>query len=535
MAKQILFDDKAREKLYQGAEALAKTVAVTLGPAGRNVILEKSFGGPSVTKDGVSVAKEIEFKDPFENMGAKLVREVASKTNDQAGDGTTTATVLATSILRHGMRYMATGVNPTELRHGIEKATAAAVEKLESLSKKVRGRDDIAQVGTISANQDAKIGEVFAEALEKVGERGVITVEEGQGLETGLEYVDGMSFDKGYISPYFVSDLSRMTVEYDDALVLVYEKKISSLPEFLPLLEKVAQAGQPLLIIAEDIDGEALAALVVNKLRGVMKVAAVKAPGFGDRRKAMLEDIAVLTGANAVMEESGLKLDKVELSDLGKVHKLTIEKERTLLVGGGGRKSDLKTRIAQIEAQIERSTSEYDKEKLNERLAKLAGGVAVVKVGGSTEAEMKERKMRVDDALHATRAAVEEGVVPGGGTALLRCIEAVQGLRARGDEKFGVDVVVRALRDPARTIAQNAGYDGGLVVEEVLSRKGANGFNALTGNYENMSAAGILDPTKVVRSALQNAASIAGLLLTTNTLVTDFKDEEKEASEGAVA
>lgn len=535
MAKQILFDDKAREKLFSGAETLAKTVAVTLGPAGRNVILDKSFGGPVVTKDGVTVAKEIEFEDPFENMGAKLVREVASKTNDQAGDGTTTATVLATSILRNGLRYMATGVNPTALRNGIEKATAVAVETLQELSKPVKGRDDIVKVGTVSANQDSSIGELFANAVEKAGKQGVITVEENQGVETTLEYVDGMSFDKGYISPYFITDLSKMTAEYEDALILIFEKKISSLPEFLPLLEKVAQTGKPLLVIAEDVEAEALAALVVNKLRGVMKVVAAKAPGFGDRRKAMLGDIATLTGGTAIMEESGLKLEAVELKHLGKVKKLTVEKERTVLVGGSGKKADLNTRIRQIEAQIERSTSEYDKEKLNERLAKLAGGVAIVQVGGSTEAEMKERKARVEDALHATRAAVEEGVVPGGGTALLRCFATVDGLKAKDDERFGIEIVADALKEPARAIANNAGYDGSLVVEEILGKKGWTGFDALTGEYGNMATSGVLDPTKVVRSALQNAASIAGLLLTTNTLVTEFKDDQEKATEGAIS
>ena len=535
MAKQILFDDKARERLFAGVEALAKTVSVTLGPAGRNVIIEKSFGGPSVTRDGVSVAKEIEFKDPFMNMGAKLTREVASKTNDQAGDGTTTATVLAHAILRSGLRYMASGVNPTELRNGVDKAVEAAVAQLKELSKPVKGRDDYQRVATISANQDREIGAKIAEAVDRAGESGVIAVEEAQGIETTVEYVDGMSFDKGYISPYFITDLGKMIAEYEDAYVLVHEKKISSLPEFLPLLELVAQSGRPLVVIAEEVEGEALAALVVNKLRGVMKVAAVKAPGFGDRRKAMLEDIAVLTGATALLEESGVKLEKVTPQHLGRVKRVTVEKERTILVGGAGRKADLTTRIKQIEAQIERSTSEYDKEKLEERLAKLAGGVAVIKVGGATEAEMKERKDRVEDAKNATLAAKEEGIVPGGGTALLRCLEAIHGLKLKGDERFGAEVVARALRAPTETIAGNAGQDGSVIVEEVLARKGWNGFNALTGEFEDLGKSGVVDPTKVVRLALQNAASIAGLLLTTNTLVTDLKEEDSKAIEGAVA
>ena len=535
MAKQILFDDRAREKLFQGVDMLARTVSVTLGPAGRNVIVDKSFGGPAVTKDGVSVAKEIELSDPFENMGAKLVREVASKTNDEAGDGTTTATVLAAAILRHGLRYMASGVSPNALKSGIDKATAAAAEALTALSQKVRGRGDVVKVATISANQDASIGEKIADAVEKAGKHGVITVEEGRGIDTEVEYVGGMSFDKGYISPYFVTDLAKMTAEYEDALVLVCEKKISSLPEFLPLLEQVVQSGRPLLIIAEDVEGEALAALVVNKLRGVMKVAAVKAPGFGDRRKALLGDIATLTGATAIMEDSGIKLENVGMEHLGQVRSFTAEKDRSILVDGAGKKNDITTRIRQIEAQIERSTSEYDKEKLQERLAKISGGVSVIKVGGATESEMKERKYRVDDAKNATLAAVEEGVVPGGGTALLRCIEAVEAVRARGDEKFGVQVVARALRAPAAAIADNAGYDGSLVVEEILANKGWYGFNALSGEYGDLAKDGVIDPAKVVRLALQNAGSIAGLLLTTNTMVTEYADKASKPTEGAIA
>ena len=537
MAKQILFDDKAREKLFAGIETLAKTVSVTLGPAGRNVILEKSFGAPVVTKDGVSVAKDVDVEDQFENLGAKLVREVASKTNDEAGDGTTTATVLASEMVRLGLRYMASGANPTALRKGIDLAVDAAVGSVESLSRKVKGREDLARVGTISANQDAEIGGILADVMEKAGAEGVITIEEGDALDTQTEYVDGMSLDKGYLSPYFVSNMTKMTAEFDDALVLVHEKKISNLQEFLPLLEKVAQTAKPLLIIAEDVEAEALAALVVNKLRGVMNVVAVKAPGFGDRRKAMLGDIAVLTGATAILEETGRKLADVELADLGSVRKLTVEKERTVMVGGAGRKTDIKAREAQIRAQLESSTSSYDKEKLQERLAKLAGGVAVIHVGGATEAELKERKHRTEDALAATRAAQDEGIVPGGGTALLRAIDAVTAVRskARGDEKLGVEVVAKALRAPTYTIADNAGRDGSVVVEEVLERKGWQGYDALGDEYLDLNKAGILDPTKVVRVALQNAGSIAGLLLTTNTLVTDIKDEKEGALSGAIA
>jgi chaperonin GroEL len=537
MSKQILFDDKAREKLYAGIETLAKTVSVTLGPSGRNVILEKSFGGPMVTKDGVAVAKEIEVEDPFENMGAKLLREVASKTNDEAGDGTTTATVLAAEIVRGGLKYMAAGANPSALRNGIDVGVRAAIEHLEGLSKKIKGKDDVAQVGTISANQDAQIGSVFAEAFEKGGAKCVITVEEGQGMDTGLEYVDGMSFDKGYISPYFVTDMGKMTAEYEDALILIHEKKLANLQEFLPVLEQVAQTGRPLVVIAEDVEAEALAALVVNRLRGIMKVVAVKAPGFGDRRKAMLQDIAILTGARAIMEETGEKLADVKLEDLGSVKKITVEKDRTVLVDGGGKKKDIKQRIVQIQAQIEKSTSDYDKEKLQERLAKLEGGIAVIKVGGVTEAEMKERKHRVEDALHATRAAIEEGVVPGGGTALLRCIDAVENARskARGDEKMGVDLVARSLKAPTRTIADNAGLDGSMIVEDVIDLKGWKGYDALAGEFTDLAKAGILDPTKVVRTALQNAGSIAGLLLTTNTLVVDLKESEDKAAAGALS
>ncbi|HBF22899.1 MAG TPA: chaperonin GroEL [Planctomycetes bacterium] len=535
MAKQILFDDQARTKLQAGIRTLSKTVGVTLGPAGRNVILEKSFGGPQVTKDGVTVAKEIEVKDPFENMGAKLVRQVASKTNDEAGDGTTTATLLAAEMVDLGLRHMASGASPTALRKGMEIGAEAALACLQTLSKPVSGREDIVKVGTISSNQDAPMGELFADAVEKAGEQGVITVEEAQGIETTLEYVDGMAIDKGYISPYFVTDLSKMTAEYEDALVLVHEKKISSLAEFLPVLEQAAQSGKPLLIIAEDIEGEALAALVVNKLRAVMKVVAIKAPGFGDRRKAMLGDIAALTGATAIMEETGLKLESVSLEHLGQVRKVSIEKDRTVLVDGGGEKNAIEERTRQIEAQMKKSTSDYDKEKLQERLAKLAGGVAVIQVGGATEAEMKERKDRAEDALHATRAAIEEGVVPGGGTAMLRCIQSVEAVEADGDENLGVALVAQALRAPARAIASNAGYDGSVTVAETLESEGWNGFDALKGNHCDLAEAGVIDPTKVVRLAIQNSTSVASLLLTTNTLVTELKEEEDQATEGAVA
>jgi chaperonin GroEL len=538
MAKQILFDDKAREELFQGIETLARTVSVTLGPAGRNVILEKSFGAPTVTKDGVSVANDVELEDPFQNLGAKLVREVASKTNDQAGDGTTTATVLATAMLQEGLRFMVAGANPASLRKGIELAVKAAGDSIDGMAEKVKGKGDLERVGTISANQDAEIGSILANVMEQAGAQGVITVEDGDGIETVADYVDGMSFDKGFLSPYFVSDLSKMTASYEKALVLVHEKKISNLQDFLPVLEAVAQTGKPLLIVAEDIEGEALAALVVNKLRGIMNVVAVKAPGFGDRRKAMLGDIAVLTGATAILEETGRKLSDVTLEDLGSVDKLTVEKERTVLVGGAGTKKALKERVQQIEAQIERSTSSYDIEKLQERRAKLAGGVAVIKVGGATEAELKERKHRTEDALAATRAAQEEGIVPGGGTALLRAIAAVEAVRskARGDEKHGVDLVARAMRAPTRTIAENAGHDGSVVVEEVLEQKGWRGFDALAGSYVDLAKAGIIDPTKVVKAALTNAGSIAGLLLTTNTLVTEIKEGKDAAPvSGAIA
>ena len=529
MAKQILFDDSAREKLFAGIETLAKTVCVTLGPSGRNVILEKSFGDPIITKDGVSVAKDVDLDDPFESLGAKLVREVASKTNDQAGDGTTTATVLAADLVRQGLRHMASGASPTLLRRGIDSAVKAAVDSIGQLSKEVSGRKDVARVGAISANQDSNIGDILADAVEKVGDNGVITIEEGDGFETTLEIVDGMNFDKGYLSPYFVTDTAKMVAEFESALVLVHEGKISNLQEFLPLLEQVAPTGKPLLIIAEDIDGEALAALVVNKMRGIMNVVAVKAPGFGDRRKAMLEDIAVVTGATAIMNDTGSSLNEVGLEDLGAVKKVRVEKDRCILVGGAGTKKAISERVSQIQAQLDRSTSTYDGEKLRERLARISGGVAVVKVGGATEAELKQRKHRVEDALHATRAAKAEGIVPGGGTALLRAIPAVEAVRkkAHGDEKFGVDIVIAALSSPTRVIANNAGFDGNVVVEDVMALDGWFGFDALKNKYCDLGCAGIIDPTKVVRSALINAGSIAGLILITNTLVTDVASDSE--------
>ena len=537
MAKQILYEENARAKVKAGLEKLSRAVKVTLGPSGKNVILQKSFGSPHVTKDGVTVAKEVELEDPFENMGAKLVHEVASKTSDIAGDGTTTATVLAEAIFLQGLKELPAGVNPMALRRGIEKGAEAVVEHLKTLSKPVSGKQEIAQVGTISANNDAEIGKLFAEAFEKVGKDGVITVEEAKGVETTLEYVDGMQFDKGYISPYFINDLQEMECRLKDAYILIYEKKIANLREFLPVLEKVARLQKPMLVIAEEIEGEALAALVVNRLKGVLEVCAVKAPGFGERRKAMLEDIATLTGGTAVTEDLGIKLESIELSHLGQAAQITVDKDNTTLIGGKGSKKAIEARIAQLKTQIEKTTSDYDKEKLQERLGKISGGVAVVRVGAMTEAEMKERKGRVEDALHATRAAIEEGIVPGGGVPLVRCIPAVQKARekAKGDEKFGVLAVEKALEAPLRQIATNAGEDGSVVVEEVKERKANEGFNALTCEYTDMLKAGIIDPTKVVRVALQNAASIAGLILTTDTLVTSIPDKKKaKPVEGAV-
>jgi chaperonin GroEL len=523
-AKDVKFSGDAREKMLRGVDILANAVKVTLGPKGRNVVLDKSFGAPRITKDGVTVAKEIELEDKFENMGAQMVREVASKTSDLAGDGTTTATVLAQAIVKEGSKAVAAGMNPMDLKRGIDLAVEAIVKDLEANAKKVTSNDEIAQVGTISANGDAEIGRFLAEAMKKVGNEGVITVEEAKSLETELDVVEGMQFDRGYISPYFVTNADKMRVEMDDAYVLINEKKLSGLQELLPLLEAVVQTGKPLVIIAEDVEGEALATLVVNKLRGGLKVAAVKAPGFGDRRKAMLQDIAVLTGGQAISEDLGIKLENVTLNMLGKAKKVMIEKENTTIVNGAGKKADIEARIAQIKAQIEETTSDYDREKLQERLAKLAGGVAVIRVGGATEVEVKERKDRVDDAMHATRAAVEEGVLPGGGVALLRAIKAIEKIRTQNeDQKTGVDIVRKALSWPARQIALNAGDDGSVVVGKILDKEQYNfGYDAQTGEYGNLMTKGIIDPAKVVRCALQDAASIAGLLITTEAMVAEL-------------
>jgi chaperonin GroEL len=527
-AKQLQFDENARHTLLRGIEKLAKAVKATLGPSGRNVILDKKFGSPTITKDGVTVAKEIELEDPYENMGAQLVREVASKTSDVAGDGTTTATILAESIYREGLRNVTAGANPTSLQRGIMKAVDAIVEELKKLSKKVSDRTEIAQVATVSANWDKTIGEIIADAMDKVGKDGTITVEEAKSIETTLEVVEGMQFDKGYLSPYFVTNAEDMEAVLENAYILNYEKKISSLKDLLPLLEKVAKAGRPLLIISEDVEGEALATLVVNKLRGTLQVCAVKAPGFGDRRKAMLEDIAVLTGGRLISEDLGIKLENIKLEDLGRAKRITIDKENTTIVEGEGKKADIQGRVAQIRRQIEETTSDYDKEKLQERLAKLAGGVAVINVGAATETEMKEKKARVEDALHATRAAVEEGIVAGGGVALLRAQKALDGIKdLEPDEKVGVAIVRRAVEEPTRQLADNAGKEGALVVEEVKKRKGNEGYDVSADEYTDLVKAGIVDPTKVTRTALQNAASIAGLLLTTEALVTEIPEKEK--------
>jgi chaperonin GroEL len=527
-AKQLQFDESARHTLLRGIEKLAKAVKATLGPSGRNVILDKKFGSPTITKDGVTVAKEIELEDPYENMGAQLVREVASKTSDVAGDGTTTATILAESIYREGLRNVTAGANPTSLQRGIMKGVDAIVEDLKKLSKKVSDRTEIAQVATVSANWDKTIGEIIADAMDKVGKDGTITVEEAKSIETTLEVVEGMQFDKGYLSPYFVTNAEAMEAVLENAYILIYEKKISSLKDLLPLLEKVAKAGRPLLIIAEDVEGEALATLVVNKLRGTLQVCAVKAPGFGDRRKAMLEDIAVLTGGRLISEDLGIKLENIKLEDLGRAKRITIDKENTTIVEGEGKKADIQGRVAQIRRQIEETTSDYDREKLQERLAKLAGGVAVINVGAATETEMKEKKARVEDALHATRAAVEEGIVAGGGVALLRAQKALDSVKdLEGDEKVGVAIVRRAVEEPTRQLADNAGREGALVVEEVKKRKGNEGYDVSADEYTDLVKAGIVDPTKVTRTALQNAASIAGLLLTTEALVTEIPEKEK--------
>src|SRR5687767_3878434 len=532
-AKQLQFDENARHALLRGVEKLSKAVKATLGPSGRNVILDKKFGSPTITKDGVTVAKEIELEDPYENMGAQLVREVASKTSDIAGDGTTTATVLAESIYKEGLRNVTAGANPTSLQRGINKAVEAIVAELAKISKKVSDRTEIAQVATVSANWDRTIGEIIADAMDKVGKDGTITVEEAKSIETSLDVVEGMQFDKGYLSPYFVTNAEAMEAILDNPYILLFEKKISSLKDMLPLLEKVAKAGRPLLIISEDVEGEALATLVVNKLRGTLQVAAVKAPGFGDRRKAMMEDIAVLTGGKLITEDLGIKLENVKLEDLGRAKRVTIDKENTTIVEGEGKNADIQGRVSQIRRQIEETTSDYDREKLQERLAKLAGGVAVINVGAATETEMKEKKARVEDALHATRAAVEEGIVPGGGVALIRCLAAIEGVKvANDDERIGIDIVKRAVEEPTRALAENAGVEGSIVVQEFKKRKGSDGYNVSTGDYEDLVKAGVVDPKKVTRTALQNAASIAGLLLTTECLITEVPEKEKASGGG---
>ncbi len=534
MAKQIMFDEVARRKAVQGVMKLAKAVKVTLGPAGKNVIIEKSFGAPQVTKDGVTVAKEIELEDPFENMGAKLVREVASKTNDIAGDGTTTATVLAESILTTGQKFLAVGINPSELRAGINAAVKAVVEEIEASSKRVKSRDDIAKVGSISANNDSTVGELLADAVDKVGEEGVVTVEEGKGSETELDFVEGMQFDKGYISPYFITEPKNMSAVLENPYILIFEKKIGSARDLIPILEQVSGSGRPLLIIAEDIEAEALATLVVNRLKGVLNVCAVKAPGFGDRRKAILQDIATLTAGECISEDLGIKLESVTAAQLGTAGRVVITKDDTTIVQGAGKKAAITARADSIRSQIEKSSSDYDKEKLQERLAKLTGGVAVIRVGAMTEADMKQKKQRVEDALNATRAAVEEGIVIGGGMALLRASSVLADLRVKGDRKYGVEIIKRACQEPIRQIAENAGEDPSVIAEEAFEAKKAFGFDALTCTWVDMFKAGIIDPTKVVRSALENAASIAGLMLTTDTLVTNLKDSDS-VIEGAVS
>ena len=527
-AKEIRFDQEARTKLLSGVNQLANAVRVTLGPKGRNVVLEKSFGSPTVTKDGVTVAKEVELEDRFENMGAQMVKEVASKTSDIAGDGTTTATVLAQAVFREGSKLVVAGMNPMELKRGIESAVKAIVGELARMSKPTRDSGEIAQIGTISANNDETIGAIIAEAMEKVGREGVITVEEAKSMDTVLEVVEGMQFDRGYLSPYFVTDPERMEAVVEEPMILLHEKKISNMKDLLPLLEQVARQGKPLLIVAEDIEGEALATLVVNKLRGTLNVAAVKAPGFGDRRKAMLQDMAVLTGGQVIAEELGLKLENVTTKDLGKAKRIVIDKDNTTIIDGAGSRKDIEGRCNEIRKQVEDTTSDYDREKLQERLAKLVGGVAVVKVGAATETEMKEKKARVEDALHATRAAVEEGIVAGGGVALLRAQRVLEGLEANEERRAGINIVIRALEEPLRRIAENAGIEGSIVVDKVKNAKGNHGFNAQTETYEDLLKAGVIDPTKVVRTALQNAASVAALLLTTEAMVAE-KPEEKEA------
>jgi chaperonin GroEL len=531
-AKDVKFSTEARERMLRGVDTLANAVKVTLGPKGRNVVIEKSFGAPRITKDGVTVAKEIELEDKFENMGAQMVREVASKTNDLAGDGTTTATVLAQAIVKEGAKSVAAGMNPMDLKRGIDLAVEAIVHDLKSHAKKVTSNEEIAQIGTISANGDTEIGRFLADAMQKVGNEGVITVEEAKSLNTELEVVEGMQFDRGYVSPYFVTNAEKMRVELEDPYILIHEKKLSGLQTMLPLLESVVQSGKPLLIVAEDVEGEALATLVVNRLRGGLKVAAVKTPGFGDRRKAMLEDIAILSGGTAISEDLGIKLENVTLKMLGRAKKVVIDKENTTIVNGAGAKKEIEARVKQIKAQIEETTSDYDREKLQERLAKLAGGVAVIRVGGATEVEVKEKKDRVDDAMHATRAAVEEGILPGGGVALLRALKALETVKtANADQKAGVDIVRRAIQVPARQIVQNAGEDGSLVVGKLLENSNYNwGFNATTGEYQDMVKAGVIDPAKVVRTALQDAASVAALLITTEALVADKPKKSEPAA-----
>ena len=531
-AKQIIYSENARQAILRGVNQLADAVKVTLGPKGRNVVLEKKFGGPTITKDGVTVAKEIELKCPLENMGAQMVREVASKTSDIAGDGTTTATILAQSIYREGVKSVAAGANPMALKRGIEKAVETVVEEVRTFSKPVTG-EMIAQVGTISANGDQTIGNTIAEAMKKVGKDGVITVEESKTMATELDTVEGMQFDRGYLSPYFITDPDRMEVVLEEPYILIHEKKIANMKDLLPVLEQIARSGKPLLIVAEEVEGEALATLVVNKLRGTLNACAVKAPGFGDRRKAMLEDIGILTGGNAIMEETGIKLEGVQLKDMGKAKRVTVDKDNTTIIDGGGSQKAIEGRIKQLRAQIEETTSDYDREKLQERLAKLAGGVAVIKVGAATETEMKEKKARVEDAMHATKAAVEEGIVPGGGVALLRCIPAIEKLKASGDEQIGINIVKRALEEPIRLIAQNAGHEGAVVVEKVRANNNVNyGFNAETETFGDLVEAGVIDPTKVARTALQNAASISSLMLTTEALVCEIPEKEEKGAPG---
>ena len=532
-AKQLVFDEQARQALLKGVQKLSRAVVATLGPKGRNVVIDKKFGSPTVTKDGVTVAKEIELEDPYENMGAQMVREVASKTSDAAGDGTTTATVLAEAIYREGLKYVTSGASPINIQRGINKAVAAAVEHLAKISKKVKDKEEIKQVATVSANWDTTIGEIIADAMDKVGKDGTITVEEAKSIETTLDVVEGMQFDKGYSSPYFVTSAETMEAKLEDAYILNYEKKISSLKDLLPILEKVAKTSKPLLIIAEEVEGEALATLVVNKLRGTINVCAVKAPGFGDRRKSMMEDIAVLTGGKCITEDLGIKLESIGLEDLGRAKSIVVDKENTTIVEGYGKSSEIQGRVNQIRRQIEETTSDYDREKLQERLAKLAGGVAVINVGAATESELKEKKARVEDALHATRAAVEEGIVAGGGVALIRCIAAIETVKGSDDdEKIGVDIIKRAVEGPLRALAANAGVEGSLIVQEVKKRKGNEGYNVATGEKEDLVKSGVVDPKKVTRSALQNAASIAGLLLTTECLITDAPEKDKAPAGG---